>query len=81
MGYGREGTLAFVVPREVHAAPVERYELIDASRHVAPLSVYAGWWFCITEGRVERAPTESRYGAVVVNAFTIDQRSGERGQE
>ncbi len=84
-GYGHEGELTFVVPGDLRQPRVRRYNIEDATEHVAPLSAYAGWWFCITRGTVKKPETETElgteYGLIAVEEFTIDQSTGERGQE
>jgi len=85
-GYGPEGSLTFLVPSDSSGPEVARYEAIDATGQPAPLSVYAGWWVCVLRGRVlaRPAPEEtvgSPYGKLEVQEITVDQSTGERGQE
>lgn len=84
-GYHPDDRLAFVVPVTPEGPAVQRYEAVDKTGQIAPLGVHAGWWLCITKGTVVRPPTEGvagpEYGLVEIEEFSIDQSSGERGQE
>ena len=73
--------LAFLVPGARDGAHVLRFVVYDETEHAAPLSVYAGWWFCATEGRVVSLPSEDQYGVIQARDFEIDQTNGERGME
>lgn len=88
MGYGGEhggeDAMNFLVPRDLRAREVRRYHVVDATTHAAPLIVYAGWWGCVTAGRIEDAPADAvgtPYGTIWIEAFEIDQATAERGQE
>ncbi|HUQ03385.1 MAG TPA: hypothetical protein VM261_12870 [Kofleriaceae bacterium] len=75
--------VALLLPASTAAPEVRRYMVVNQTRHVAPLIVYASWWFCATAGAVVSEPGAMRdeYGTIEVTAFTIDQSTGERGQE
>jgi hypothetical protein len=81
MGYHDEDQLAFLVPNNPRGQTIRRYVAVDDMRHPAPAAVYAGWWICITAGRLEREPAGDRYGLLHIEDFSIDQTTGERGQE
>ena len=58
-------------------------DVVNKTRHPAPLVVYAGWWMCVTAGKIVAAPGDDygQYGTIEIADFTIDQYSPERGQE
>jgi hypothetical protein len=84
-GYAREGELTFLVPPSLGGHEVVRHNVVDATGAAMPLAAYAGWWFCITRGTIQRLPSEEHgepiYGLIEVEEFVIDQSTGERGQE
>jgi hypothetical protein len=60
LGYHDEDQLSFLVPDDSRGKTVRRYVAVDDMRHPAPAAVYAGWWICITAGRIEREPSGER---------------------
>ncbi|MBK9035862.1 MAG: hypothetical protein IPL61_32205 [Myxococcales bacterium] len=74
---------AFLWPTASDAPQVRRYNVVNKTRHPAPLVVYAGWWMCVTAGKIIAEPGDdyAQYGTIEIADFTIDQFSPERGQE
>lgn len=72
-----------LVPEAPDGPRVRRYDVVNRTQHPAPLVVYAGWWLCVTAGRVVAEPGAAydELGTIEISDFTIDQYSAERGQE
>ncbi len=73
-----------LVPTELEADAVMRYDVLPAPELLPPLSVSAGWWVCVTEGEVLDQPVSAsgeEVGTIRIDALTSDRSNAERGQE
>lgn len=73
--------LNFLVPYSSTGKEVKRYEVIDTASQVPPLEVMAGWWICVTAGKIIAEPTEESYGRIEILSYETTQTNAERGQE
>lgn len=76
--------LSFLVPRSSDEVGVFRYEVVGYDKLFPPLEIDAGWWICVTKGKIVSAPETAHpdiYGKLRIIEYLSDESNGEKGQE